>query len=74
MAEAVTPWGNALRRQGQGDRGIADYDEAIRLNPNSAIAFDNRGYAYRMLGQQARADADFAKARQLDPNLPPPSP
>ena len=28
------------------DRAIQDYDQAIRLNPNYAFAFTNRGNAY----------------------------
>src|SRR5438132_1698333 len=46
-------------------------NQAIRLNPNFAFGFYNRGLALRALGQQARAAADLAKARQLDPNASP---
>ena len=35
--------GIAHRRAGDLDRAIKDYDEAIRLNPRAADAFNNRG-------------------------------
>ncbi len=34
-----------LLRQGDYDRAIADYDEAIKLNPKFALAYNNRGNA-----------------------------
>ena len=51
-------------------QAIADAAEAIRLDPNDAIAFNNRGTAYLRTGRYAEALADLTKARQLDPNLP----
>ena len=44
---------------------IANYDEAIRLDPQDAITYYNRGVAYENLGQQEQADLDFAKAKEL---------
>jgi len=38
--------GAAYNEQGDTDRAIADFNEAIRLNPNSAMAFNHRGSAY----------------------------
>ena len=37
---------------------IADYTEAIKLNPEYAQAYNNRGFAYRELGKKEEADAD----------------
>ena len=50
------------------ERAIEEYDEAIRLNPNDAIAYKNRGTAYRNLGQFERAIEDYAEAIRLNPN------
>jgi tetratricopeptide (TPR) repeat protein/DNA-binding winged helix-turn-helix (wHTH) protein/TolB-like protein len=48
---------------------IAEYDEEIRRNPNSAAAYYKRGDAYRALGDGARAVADLSEAIRLDPKL-----
>ena len=47
---------------------IADYDTAIRLNPNFAIAYFNRGNAKDDLGDSQGAIADFDTAIRLNPN------
>ena len=38
----------------------------IQLNPDHALAYNSRGYAYDKLGQDTEADADKAKACSLD--------
>ena len=47
------------------DTAIADFNEAIRLNPNYAAAYENRSSAYTKKGNKALADADAAKASTL---------
>jgi tetratricopeptide (TPR) repeat protein len=61
--------GNAYRDKGQYDRAIQDYDEAIRLDPKYADAFNNRGYTYNAKGQYDRAIKDFDEAIRLNPHL-----
>ena len=41
------------------DQAIADYSQAIRLKPDYAKAYDNRGNAYSRLGRFDPAFADF---------------
>jgi hypothetical protein len=41
------------------------YNVAIRLDPNSADAFINRGTAYAEQGNRDKADADFATTKRL---------
>ena len=57
--------------KGDYDRAIADYDEAIRLDPRYAVAYYNRGVAYCDKGDYDRAIADYNEAIRLDPKLCP---
>ncbi len=50
------------------DRAIADYEEAIRLQPTASF-YLNRGMAFRAKGDRLRAPADFTRAVRLDPAL-----
>ncbi len=52
---------------GQHQRAIGDLDEAIRLDPQYAPAYSNRGLAYSQLGQYQRAIEDCDQALRLDP-------
>ena len=61
--------GVELQEQGQLEEAIAEYDEAISLDPGFALAYCNRGVAYNDKNEFARAIADFDKAIELDPEL-----
>src|SRR5260370_15309357 len=64
--------GNAWRSKGDYARAIADYDEAIRLTPKEAYAYQNRGIAKQALGDLDGALADINEAIRLNPALPTP--
>ena len=49
------------------DKAIADYTEAIRLDPKFAEAYYNRGVAYENKGEYDKAIADYTEAIRLDP-------
>ena len=49
------------------DRAIADYNEALRLNPQYAIAYTNRGNAWRDKGDAGRMMADYDEALRIEP-------
>ena len=52
-------------KDGRYEDAIQEFDQAIQLDPDFAIAFMDRGLAYYHLGQHTKAEADFAKARSL---------
>jgi lipoprotein NlpI len=62
--------GNAFDDKGDHERAIADYSEAILLNPKNPIAHDDRGDAYQAKGDNDRAIADYSKAITNDPKKP----
>ena len=49
------------------DRGIADHDQAIKLDPKNSLAFNNRGNAYGAKREFDRAIADYDQAIKLNP-------
>jgi tetratricopeptide (TPR) repeat protein len=51
------------------DKAIADYDAAIRLNPDFAEAYVNRGIAWFDKGRYDQAIADATRAIALRPGL-----
>src|SRR5471032_1886728 len=57
LAWAFNNRGNAYTEKKEYDRAIADYDQAIRLNPKYALVFDGRGINYKNKGQLDRAIA-----------------
>ena len=54
--------------KGQHEKAIADYSEAIRLDPKDASSCSNRGVSWAKKGQQDKAIADYSEAIRLDPN------
>lgn len=53
--------------KGDHDRAIKDYDEAIRLDPRYAVAFNFRGLAWNAKGDFDKAISDYSEAVRLDP-------
>jgi len=57
--------GVAYGEKGEGDQAIADYTEAIRINPDFALAYYGRGIAYRKKGVESKSKADLSRAKEL---------
>ena len=53
---------------GECDKAIADFTEAIRLDPQNVSTYHDRGLALDEKGDYDGAIADFTAAIQLDPN------
>ena len=67
-AEEYFERGNTHRKKGDFDGAIADYDEAIRLNPDFTEALNNRGNAWGEKGEYDKAIADLNEAIRLKPD------
>ena len=65
MLKPTITGGVARAVLGQHDAAIADYDEALRLNPNYAEAYNNRGVAKVQLRRIDEARQDFEMALNL---------
>lgn len=67
-ANALNSRGISYEYDGKGHvwRAIADYNEAIRLDPKDWTALCNRSHAYRSIGRNVLADADRRKANRLN--------
>ncbi len=68
LVAAYNNRGVALRSNGEIDRAIEDYDQAIRLKPDYYIAINNRGVALMNKGELDRAIVDFDRTIQLKPD------
>lgn len=60
--------GAARAALGDYDKAIADFDAAIRLQPETAISYLDRGFAMEALGEKDAAKADFEKATRINGN------
>ncbi len=62
--------GLAYSLKGQYARALADYDNAIKLNPDFAVALNNRAWVYFKLGRMAEGADDVERALRLAPGSP----
>lgn len=67
LAKVYNNRGIANRELGSFAEAIADYGEAIRLNPQFAPTYFNRGLAFARLGQYERAIEDFDRTLSFNP-------
>ena len=68
QAVAFNSRGIAYSMKNQQDQAIADFNQAIQLEPDYAGAFSNRANAYAARGEFDRAMADYNRAIQLKPD------
>src|SRR5258708_5506345 len=65
LANRYVDRGIHWRRKGDPDRALADYNQAIALDPKLAVAYLNRGNTWSAKGQSDSALADYDKAITL---------
>ena len=53
-----------------GEKAIADFDQAVALSPEDADYYIDRARAHRVLGEKEKAVADYEKARAIDSDYP----
>jgi tetratricopeptide (TPR) repeat protein len=63
----ISSQGDAFYADGKYESAIERYNKAIELNPNSEVAYTNKGSALRMLGRYPEAIAALEKAVALNP-------
>ncbi len=61
--------GNTLYQDGKLEQAISCWTEALRLNPEYAVAYYNRGIARMGIDENDRGHNDFQKACKLNPYL-----
>ncbi len=61
--------GQEFSLQGDYERAIAAYSQALRLAPNQAAAWFGRGYCHLARGENDRALADFSEGMRIDASL-----
>jgi tetratricopeptide (TPR) repeat protein len=68
LAELFNYRGLAFKLNGELDRAINDYSQAIKLNGKLAGAYNNRGVAYDRKADYERAIQDYDQAIKLKPS------
>jgi tetratricopeptide (TPR) repeat protein len=68
-AKTYLKQGNAELARGEFDQAILDYNRAIELNPQYALAYCNRGNAKTAKGDSDGGIADYNCAIQVNPQL-----
>src|SRR5258707_10431689 len=66
LALAYSNRGVEWRAKGELERAIADYDEAIKADPQQSAAYNNRGIAYAAGSDYDKAIADYDEAVKLN--------
>ncbi len=68
-AELFNLCGVAYHALNQLDEAMSSYSEAIKLDPNYARAYHNRGLLYQRLKKHAEADHDLERAKYLERSI-----
>lgn len=67
--EAINLRSLANRGLGKMDQGVADVEQALRVDPDDAATHANLGWAHLQQGDHRKAETHFREALRLDPSL-----
>lgn len=67
---ALVARGERHRRAGRADEALADYRDALQLDPASPRVYRGRGALYRAMSRLEESRADFTRALELAPGDP----
>jgi tetratricopeptide (TPR) repeat protein len=71
LADAYNNRGIAYDSKGQYDQAIADYNNALEINPRYAMAYYNRGIAYYFKKEYDKSLENVKKAQELGDKIDP---
>jgi len=60
-------YGSLLVQNGRLEEGVAQYEQAVRMNPAFAVAWNNLGVAQQALGRHAAAKKAYRRAIRISP-------
>lgn len=66
-ARAHTDLGAAYYQENKYDIALEEFNEAIKFDPNYALAYNGLGLVYAVLKEDAKADSNFKRSIQLNP-------
>ena len=69
LTAAINDRGLAYVSKGETDHAIADFDQAIQINPKDSLAYNNRGLAYRNKGETDTAINNYDQAILISPDF-----
>ena len=69
MVQAYIDRGIGYAANGDNDRAIEDYNEALKLNPKQALSLFGRGLAKLKKGDASGGEADIAAAKAIQTNI-----
>ena len=69
LSRAYVNRGYTYQNIGKPKKAMADYNQAIKIDPGNAYAFNNRGLAFEKRGDRERAVADYRRALKINPKL-----
>ncbi len=67
--EKLLDSGVAYEQKKDFDKAIAEYSKALEINPQYALAYNNRGYTYYLMKEYDKAIVDLSKAIEIDPQF-----